>query len=156
MSRDAEALICLPGGPADVRCAGDLEGLSAHRRLVLLDLCGTGRSALPGSAASCRRDRQVTDAEALRERLGLARVDVSAHSAGANLAMQYAARHPGRVGRLALVGPGLRAVGVETEGWTRRALALRRTGEPWFAAPSRGRSAPRRRGRRPLRGRWGL
>ncbi|MFJ7059736.1 alpha/beta fold hydrolase [Streptomyces microflavus] len=131
---DGEPLICLPGGPADSRYLGDLGGLSAHRRLVLLDLRGTGRSALPEHAASCRCDRQVADVEALREHLGLARVDVLAHSAGANLAMQYAARHPGRVGRLALIGPGVRAVGVEIDGRMRHALALRRKGEPWFPA----------------------
>ncbi|AGK75528.1 Alpha/beta hydrolase fold protein [Streptomyces microflavus DSM 40593] len=131
---DGEPLICLPGGPADSRYLGDLGGLSALRRLVLLDLRGTGRSAFPDNAASYRCDRQVADVEALRDHLGLARVDVLAHSAGANLAMQYAARHPGRVGRLALVGPGLRAVGVEIDGRMRRALALRRKGEPWFPA----------------------
>ncbi|MYX12121.1 alpha/beta fold hydrolase [Streptomyces sp. SID8374] len=129
-----DPVICLPGGPADSRYLGDLGGLSAHRRLVLLDPRGTGRSALPEDAASYRCDRQVADVEALREHLGLARVDLLAHSGGANLAMRYAARHPQRLGGLVLVGPGLRAVGVEIDGETRRALALRRKGEPWFPA----------------------
>ncbi|MET7501519.1 alpha/beta hydrolase [Streptomyces microflavus] len=88
VSGDGEPLICLPGGPAGSRCPGDLGGLSAHRRLVLLDLRGTGRSAFPDSATSYSCDRQVADVEALRDHLGLARVDVPAHSAGANLAMQ--------------------------------------------------------------------
>ncbi|WP_408992534.1 hypothetical protein [Streptomyces sp. 1268] len=48
--------------------------------------------------------------------------------------MQCAARHPRRVGRLVLVGPGVRAVGVPIDGDMRRALALRRAGEPWFPA----------------------
>ncbi len=129
-----DPVICLPGGPADSRYLGDLGGLSAHRRLVLLDLRGSGLSALPEDPASYRCDRQVADVEALREHLGLARADVLAHSGGANLAMRYAARHPSRVGRLTLIAPGVRAVGVDIDGPMRRALALRRKDEPWFPA----------------------
>lgn len=70
--------------------------------------------------------------EALREHLGLARIDLLAHSAGANVATQYAARHPDRVRRLALITPGTRAVGVVVTGESRRELARLRTGEPWF------------------------
>ncbi|WP_103510406.1 alpha/beta fold hydrolase [Streptomyces sp. SM13] len=131
---DGEPLICLPGGPTDAGYLGDLGGLSEHRRLILLDPRGTGRSARPEEAASYRCDRQVGDVEALRVHLGLDRMDILAHSGGANLAVRYAARHPRRVGRLVLVGPGLRALGVPVDGGTRRALALRRAGEPWFPA----------------------
>ncbi|MFE6773161.1 alpha/beta fold hydrolase [Streptomyces griseus] len=131
---DGEPLICLPGGPTDAGYLGDLGGLAGHRRLILLDPRGTGRSARPEEAASYRCDRQVGDVEALRVHLGLDRMDVLAHSGGANLAVRYAARHPRRVGRLVLVGPGLRALGVPVDGGMRRALALRRAGEPWFPA----------------------
>lgn len=61
-------------------------------------------------------------------------MDLLAHSAGTNIAVQYAARHPERVGRLTLVGPSVRAVGLEITGETRRACALLRKGEPWFPA----------------------
>lgn len=131
---DGEPVICLPGGPADSRYLGDLGGLSAHRRLILLDLRGTGLSALPADAASYRCDRQVADVEALRVHLGLPRADVLAHSGGANLALRYTAHRPRRVGRLALITPGVRAVGVRIDGPMRRALALRRKGAPWFPA----------------------
>lgn len=63
-----------------------------------------------------------------------ARLDLLGHSAGANVATQYAARYPERVGRLALIGPGTRAVGIEVTGEARRALARLREGEPWFPA----------------------
>ncbi|MEU8463425.1 alpha/beta hydrolase [Streptomyces sp. NPDC029003] len=129
---DGEPLLCLPGGPTDSRYLGDLGGLSAHRRLVFLDLRGTGRSAVPADPTSYRCDRQADDVEALRAHLGLARADVLAHSAGANLAARYAARYPERIGRLALVGPGTRAVGIDVPARARRELALRREGEPWF------------------------
>ncbi|WKV76022.1 alpha/beta hydrolase [Streptomyces sp. PCS3-D2] len=129
-----DPLVCIPGGPADSAYLGELGGLSAHRRLVVLDLRGTGRSAVPRDASSYRSDRLADDIEALRAHLGLGRIDLLAHSAGANTAMQYAARHPDRVGRLALITPGTRAVGTVITGEARRELALLRSGEPWFPA----------------------
>ncbi|MGW0394695.1 alpha/beta fold hydrolase [Streptomyces sp. NPDC003042] len=131
---DGEPLLCVPGGPADSLYLGDLGGLSAYRRLIVLDLRGTGGSAIPDDTSSYRCDRLVDDVEALREHLGLPRVDLLAHSAGANIAVQYAARYPEKVGALALVGPGTRAVGVAISGEMRREVALLRKNEPWFAA----------------------
>jgi pimeloyl-ACP methyl ester carboxylesterase len=113
---------------------GDLGGLDAHRSLVLLDLRGTGHSAVPADPATCRFDRQVADVEALRAHLGLERLDLLAHSAGAALALLYAARHPDRVASLTLVTPSPRVVGLEVTDADRREVAERRRGEPWFAA----------------------
>jgi proline iminopeptidase len=128
-----EPLICLPGGPMRASVyLGDLGGLSAHRQLVLLDLRGTGESAEPADRDSYRCDRQVADVEALREHLGLERVDLLAHSAGGSLAVQYAAAHPERVGRLALVAPSTRAVGIPLTGDDRREIAALRKDEPWY------------------------
>jgi pimeloyl-ACP methyl ester carboxylesterase len=79
-------------------------------------------------------DRQVGDLEALRERLALDRMDLAAHSAGASLALLYAARHPGRVGRLVLIDPSPMAAGVEITEADRREVAELRRGEPWFPA----------------------
>ncbi|MFD6886661.1 alpha/beta fold hydrolase [Streptomyces sp. NPDC059957] len=131
---DGEPVLCIPGGPADSRYLGDLGGLSRHRRLILLDLPGTGGSAVPQDTASYRCDRLVEDVEALREHLGLDRTDLLGHSAGANVAMGYAARYPGNIGKLALIGPGTRAVGIEISGDTRLELARLRKDEPWFPA----------------------
>ncbi|MFF3947079.1 alpha/beta fold hydrolase [Streptomyces sp. NPDC001902] len=125
-------LVCLPGGPQDSVYLGDLGGLSAHRQLIRLDLRGTGRSGIPRDIASCRCDRLVDDVEALRGHLGLDRMDVLAHSAGANLAARYAGRHPDRVGSLVLVTPSVRAVGLPITGGLRRETALLRRDEPWF------------------------
>ncbi|MFD7258324.1 alpha/beta fold hydrolase [Streptomyces sp. NPDC059874] len=129
---DGDPVVCVPGGPADSAYLGDLGGLSAHHRLIVPDLRGTGRSAAPADPASYRCDRLVEDFEALRVHLGLPRIDLLAHSAGTNIAVQYAARYPERVGRLALIGPSSRAVGLEITGETRRACALLRQDEPWF------------------------
>ncbi|MFV8131886.1 alpha/beta fold hydrolase [Streptomyces syringium] len=131
---DGDPVVCLPGGPSDSLYLGDLGGLSAHRRLIFLDLRGTGRSAVPEDTTSYRCDRLVEDVEALREHLGLTAMDLLAHSGGANLAAQYAARYPQHVGKLALITPGARAVGVAITGETRRELARLRKDEPWFPA----------------------
>jgi pimeloyl-ACP methyl ester carboxylesterase len=130
---EGRPLICVPGGPMQASAyLGDLGGLSAHRRLVLVDLRGTGESAIPADPASYRCDRQVDDVEALRVHLGLDRIDLLAHSAGAALALLYAARHPDRVGRLALINPSPRAVGLEVSDLDRRQVAELRRGEAWF------------------------
>lgn len=82
---EGEPLIVLPGGPMRASAyLGDLGGLSAVRQLVLLDLRGTGDSAAPEDPATYRCDRLVDDVEALRRHLGLDRIDLLAHSAGAN------------------------------------------------------------------------
>jgi len=129
---DGDPLVCIPGGPTDSAYLGDLGGLSAYRRLIVLDLRGTGRSAIPDDTSSYRCDRLVDDVEALREHLGLPRMDLLGHSAGTNIATQYTARYPDRVGKLALIGPSTRAVGMAITGETRRELAQLRKDEPWF------------------------
>ena len=126
-------LICLPGGPMQASVyLGDLGGLSAHRQLVMLDLRGTGQSQTPDDTGSYRCDRLVDDVEALREHLSLERMDLLAHSGGTNLAALYAARHPGRVSRLALIAPSVMAVGLAVTGEVRRETARLRRDEPWF------------------------
>ena len=130
---EGSPVVCLPGGPMqDSEYLGELGGLSAHRQLVLLDPRGTGRSATPADPTSYRCDRLVDDVEALREHLGLDQIDLLAHSAGANLALLYAARHPQRVGKLVLVTPSTFAVGISATGESRLETARLRRDEPWF------------------------
>lgn len=131
---DGDPVVCLPGGPADSLYLGDLGGLSTYRRLIVLDLRGTGRSAIPEDPSSYRCDRLVDDVEALRDHLGLPSMDLLGHSAGTNIATQYAARHPKNVSKLALIGPSARAVGIAITGEARRELARLRKNEPWFPA----------------------
>lgn len=128
-------LLCLPGGPMRASVyLGDLGGLTLHRRLHVLDLRGTGGSALPDDPATYRCDRQVDDVEAFRAHLGLDRVDLLAHSAGGDLALLYALRHPGRVRSLTLVTARARALGVDFTAEHRAEGAARRAEEPWFAS----------------------
>ncbi|MFF3846240.1 alpha/beta fold hydrolase [Streptomyces sp. NPDC002328] len=131
---DGPPLVCLPGGPMRASAyLGDLGGLSAHRRLVSLDLRGTGESDIPRDTSSYRCDRLVGDVEALRVHLGLERLTLLGHSAGANLAVRYAALHPERVAGLVLVTPSVMAVGIDIAPEERLAAARERSGEPWFA-----------------------
>lgn len=131
---EGEPLICLPGGAMRAGAyLGDLGGLLAVRQLIVLDLRGTGGSAVPDDVSTYRCDRLVEDVEALRRHLGTDRVDLLAHSAAADLASLYAARYPHALRSLILVAPTTRAVGfpfVERE--AREAAALR-TAEPWYA-----------------------
>ncbi|MGW3031718.1 alpha/beta fold hydrolase [Streptomyces sp. NPDC001178] len=130
---EGEPLVVLPGGPMQASSyLGDLGGLAAHRRLVLLDLRGTGDSAVPTDPATYRCDRLVDDVEALRAHLGLEQMDLLAHSAGGSLAMLYAARYPERVARLVLVTCTPWALGRRPSAEDRLAAARLRSGEPWF------------------------
>lgn len=129
-----EPLVVLPGGPMRASAyLGDLGGLTAHRRLALLDLRGTGDSAAPADPATYRCDRMVEDVEAWRAHMGLEHMDLLAHSAGAALAMLYAARHRRRIRRLVLITPNPSALGMRTTPEDRLAAARSRADEPWFA-----------------------
>jgi len=72
-----DPVVCLPGGPMQASAyLGDLGGLSAHRRLILLDHRGTGGSQIPRDPLSYRCDHLVDDVEALREHLRFDRLDL--------------------------------------------------------------------------------
>lgn len=123
-------LLCVPGGPG--RAAdylGDLGGLDG---LVVLHNRGTEGSDRPEDKESYHADRLALDVEALRVHLGLSQLDLLGHSAGAGIAMVYAARYPERIRRLILVTPGLRAAGFELTGEQWLSNVQIRRDEPWF------------------------
>jgi pimeloyl-ACP methyl ester carboxylesterase len=127
-------LICLPGGPGrDPDYLGDLGGLGQQPRLVLLELRGSGSSAVPADPATYRCDRMVSDVEELRAHLGLGQLDLLGHSAGGDLALLYAARYPERVSKLILIAPALHSVGLAVTDDELFANMERRSAEPWFA-----------------------
>ncbi|MFF1462212.1 alpha/beta fold hydrolase [Streptomyces sp. NPDC058330] len=130
---EGEPLICLPGGPMRASAyLGALGDLSRVRRLVLLDLRGTGGSAVPEDPSSYRCDRLVDDIEALRTHLGLERIDLLGHSAAGNSAALYAAIHPQRLRSLTLVAPGTRVVGLPVTDQDLRDAATAHAHEPWY------------------------
>jgi pimeloyl-ACP methyl ester carboxylesterase len=54
-----------------------------------------------------------------------------AHSAGANIAMQYAVQHRPQVGKPILITPSGRAAGLAPDGDARRVVVGPRRDEPW-------------------------
>lgn len=129
-------LACLPGGPGrSADYLGDLGGLGrrAERQLVIFEPRGTGASAVPADPATYRCDRMAEDVEALRAHLGLAQIDLLGHSAGADLALLYAARYPERISRLILLTPGLGSIDVDVTEDELLANTARRSAEPWYA-----------------------
>jgi pimeloyl-ACP methyl ester carboxylesterase len=131
---EGRPVVCLPGGPGrGGEYFGDLGRLDRSRRLVIPDTRGTGTSADAGDPGSYRCDRLVADVEALHAHLGFERIDLLAHSAGASLALLYAAAHPERIEHLVLLGPSLRAVGIVVSDDQELAAMERRSGEPWYA-----------------------
>lgn len=123
-----DRFVAVPGGP--MLDSAYLTGFPVP--LLRLDLRGTGGSATPADPGGYRCDRQVDDLEALRVRLGRERLALLAHSAGAAIAVLYAARHPGRVERLALVNPSPRVVDLPISDEERRAAAEGQRGQEWF------------------------
>jgi proline iminopeptidase len=129
-----DPLVCLPGGPMTASSYLAPLGLT---HMLRLDLRGTGESE-EAPAETYRVDRQVDDVEALRQHLGLDRIRLLGHSAGGTLAILYAARFPQHVKELVLVAPSPRVVGIDVTDSDRREIALRRSGEPWYAEAIKG------------------
>lgn len=127
------SLVCIPGGPGQTaEYLGDLGGLSSQRTLILLDNRGTGASQTPQDLETYRVDRLVQDVEALRDHLGLDRMDLLGHSASGGTCMLYAIEHPHRIDHLLLVDPSLRVVGLPSDRGVDEVLAMRKH-EPWYA-----------------------
>jgi proline iminopeptidase len=96
-------LVCHPGGPGlSSAYFGDLPELAAQRTLVLVDPRGTGGSERPADPSDYDLEQYADDVEALREHLGLERLDLLGHSHGGFVAMAWAGAHPERVARLVL------------------------------------------------------
>ena len=97
-------LLVIPtGGGSSAQFAPVVQGLAEGRQVFSLDYLDNGLSDKP--------DREVTiellaeDVAALVAAMGLPRVDVWGSHTGASVGLEFAVRHPERVGRLVLEGP---------------------------------------------------
>jgi proline-specific peptidase len=126
-------VICHPGGPGlSARYFTDLGGLDDQLELVLLDPRGTGGSTRPADRDAYRIEDYVADVDEVRARLGLETIRLLGYSHGGVVALAYAAAHPARVERLAVVCGSAR---FDPEQVTAIEQAVqRRRDEPWFEA----------------------
>ena len=83
--------------------------LAAGTQVVYLDQRGAGRSD-PGDPADLRLERWSEDVRELCDTLGIERPVVFGLGFGAQVALDYAIRHPGHPGALVLVAPVARAL----------------------------------------------
>jgi proline iminopeptidase len=121
-------LVCHPGGPGFSGLEFDsLAGLDRQFELILLDPRGAGDSQRPGDPAAYTFADYASDVDALRERLGLERLNLLGFSHGGCVAIAYAAAYPGRVRRLILAATLARVHAPPEDVFA----ALE--GEPWYA-----------------------
>ncbi len=100
------AVVCIHGLTANHTCwASIADVLSPAHRLIAYDLRGRGDSDKPDTGYSL--ERHAEDLRGLLDHFGLAKAVLLGHSLGANIALRFAAKHPGRVSRLVLVDGGL-------------------------------------------------
>lgn len=129
---DGAPLVCVPGGPGRASAyLEDLAGLSAVRKLLRIDLRGTGLSPLPADRDSLAFHRLADDLDVIRESQGLETIDLVAHSAGGFVTLAYAAKHPKRLGKVVLVTPSAKPFGAVADDVA--AIRASRAGEPWYA-----------------------
>jgi proline iminopeptidase len=92
-----------PGGNSWVFANAAGPGFERDQLMVYYDQRGTGRSERPASGDYALATL-ADDVEALRVHLGVPRIALVAHSFGAVIALEYAARYPDRVAAAALAG----------------------------------------------------
>jgi pimeloyl-ACP methyl ester carboxylesterase len=122
-------LVCHPGGPGGSAAEfEDFAGLDDTFELILFSPRGSHGSDPADDYALAS---YVADLEALRERLGVERLNLLGFSHGGVVAMAYAAAFGPRVRRLVLADT-LAVWGAEAEAAMQRGIEAR-AGEPWFA-----------------------
>lgn len=116
---DGPPIVILSGGPGfDCDYMQPLaQELGKGYRAILVDLRGTGRSVPPVVNHDTVNLKVIlADLEEIREQIGVERWTVLGHSAGAVLAMAYAASYPSRVSSLVLANSGpIRAASAPAE-----------------------------------------
>lgn len=101
----AAPVVMLHGGPGGTHNGlAQLIGLADTRAVILYDQLDSGRSDRPNDPANWRVARFVSELEAIRRALGIARWHVFGHSWGAAVALEYAARYPQHIASTVLGG----------------------------------------------------
>ena len=125
-------LLCHSGGPgAPAGYFAGLPEIAGERKVLFLDPRGTGASDRPADPRAYELEDYAADVEAIREHLGLERLDLLGHSHGGFVAMAWASAHPERVGRLVLSNTTPRFT--DDIRSARQAIIQSYSSEPWFA-----------------------
>lgn len=111
-----DPLILLHGNGEDRRYFDAQIGpFSQRRRVFAVDTRGHGQS--PRGSAPFTLSQFADDLYALMDRLAIERADILGFSDGGNIALLFALRYPGRVGKLIVNGANLRPSGMKLVPW---------------------------------------
>jgi pimeloyl-ACP methyl ester carboxylesterase len=116
ITRDSVPLLVLHGGPgATARPFERTIGpeIARNRAVVYMDYRGAGRSDRPKDASKYSFAILASDAEAIRQHLGIEKWAVFGHSNGGATAITYALNYPNRVVALVLCDPLLSPADLE-------------------------------------------
>ena len=115
-------VVLLHGGLANSDYWGhQVRALAPHRRVILIDSRGQGRSTRDARPFSY--DLMADDVAALLDVLGVARADIVGWSDGAIIAIDLALRHAARVGRIVAFAGNTDVSGIRPGASTRPAFA---------------------------------
>lgn len=98
---DGEPLLLLHGGLMSSASFQPLLPSFAHRKVILVDLQGHGRTTLGTRKITLAGN--ADDLDALLEKIGVPQVDVVGYSFGGGTALRLAVQHPKRVRKLVIV-----------------------------------------------------
>ncbi|MDQ3793014.1 MAG: alpha/beta hydrolase, partial [Actinomycetota bacterium] len=103
-------VIFLHGGPGVPETKGDSEYFGRLAKdgfdVYVYDEVGTGRSSRLDDPRGYTLERDVSDLEEARQKIGAEEVVLIGHSYGGTIAAAYAASHPERVPKMVLSSPG--------------------------------------------------
>lgn len=107
---DGEHLVLIHGLGANLSFwyFGAARLLARRRNVLMYDLRGHGRSAMPKEGYALQH--MVRDLVELLDLLGIERADVAGHSFGGRVALAFAAQHPERVRNLIVADTQIRAL----------------------------------------------
>lgn len=102
-----DPIVVVHGGPGldHAYLQPGLDVLAGRNTLIYYDQRGTGRSSAELDSAAINIDAFVEDIDALRQALGYERINVLAHSFGALIGLEYAARYSENLRALILMNP---------------------------------------------------
>jgi proline iminopeptidase len=100
-----EPILIVHGGPGlnHKYLLPHLQPLSRDHQLIFYDQRASGQSSLSVDTNSITIDNFLEDMDALRESMGITKLNLMAHSWGGLLAMKYAIKYPNRIKSLILI-----------------------------------------------------